>query len=83
MPVSHAEQVRAACTVSADIFSPSVQYGCGSHDSMRCDDDVWYVLDLHSVHSLSAIELSGEMYCPVPHVGWSMHVVLRCTFEDW
>ena len=83
MSDGQAEHVRSAVTVSADISSPSPQYGCVVHVSTRCDVAAWYVLVQHALHVRAAIELSDDMYCPALQVVCAVHEVSRWLVLSW
>jgi hypothetical protein len=79
----HAEHVRRAVLLSAEMRSPAPHSGCAKHAVSRWPVLLWYVLAGHAGHVRSAVLLSAEMRSPSPHSGCAEHKASRWLVLFW
>ena len=71
----HAEHVRAAVLLSAEMNVPAPHSVCAAHEVSRWLVLLWYVLAGHAEHVRKAVLVSALILKPAPHVGCSRHQV--------
>ena len=75
----HAEHVRRAVLLSAEMRSPPAHVACAAHEVSRWLVLLWYVLAPHAEHVRMAVLVSALILKPAPHVGCAVHEVARLS----